>query len=66
MSKVIKGTFSKISGSRVRHMYDGNGKLLGTITKLEDGTYRVFRLKDNKIRDKAYLSEAYKTIARAN
>jgi hypothetical protein len=66
MSNIVKGQFSKISGSRVRHMYTADGQILGTITKLEDGTYRVFRLKDGKIRDKEYLVDAYKTIARAN
>lgn len=65
-SKVVYGHFSAVSGSKVRHMYDANGKLLGTITKKDGGGYRVFRLLDGKIRDKAYLEDAYKTIRRSN
>jgi len=66
MSKIIKGEFSKISGSKVRTMYSEDGRILGTITKLDEGGYRVFRLKDNKIRTKTFLADAYRTIARAN
>ena len=66
MSKVIRGEFSKISGSKVRQMYSADGRLLGTITKMENGDYRIFRLKDGKIRTKAYLADAYKSIARSN
>lgn len=65
MSNVIKGRFSE-RNSNVRHMYDASGALLGTITKLSDGTYRVYRLKDGKVRVKEYLEEAFKTIRRSN
>lgn len=63
--KVIKGHFSKTSGSKVRDMYDSDGKYLGLITKLDDGGYRVIRV-DGKQRVKDSLEEAYKSIARAN
>lgn len=64
----IKSSFSPIAGSRVRRVYDdNNGSFLGTITKLDNSQgYRVFRLKDGKLRTKRYLSEAFKSIKRQN
>lgn len=63
----IKSSFSPVSGSRVRRVFDDHGIFLGTITKLESSKgYRVFRLKDGKLRTKRYLSEAFKTIKRQN
>ena len=66
MSNIVKGTFSKVNGSKVRMMFDKDGKLIGSITKMENGDYRIFRLKDGKTRVKQYLADAYKSIARSN
>lgn len=65
-SNVVRGEFSKVAGSKVRRMYDGNGNFIGTIVKAAEGGYRVVRAKDGKIRHKAYLADAYKSIARSN
>lgn len=67
MGTIAKGEFSKQNGSKVRIMRDENGQLLGTITKLDGGEgYRIFRMKDQKIRTKKLLADAYKSIARSN
>lgn len=66
MAKVIKGSFSEKNGSTVRIIRDQAGAVLGTITKLESGNYRVWRLKDSKIRVKRLLSDAMKSVARSN
>lgn len=65
-TNVVVGKFSKNHGSKVRRIYDTEGNFLGTITKMESGGYRVYRQKDGKVREKPYLAEAKKTIARAN
>lgn len=65
-ANVVKGKFSEVSGNVVRHVYDSSGNLLGLIRKLEAGGYRIYRVTDNKTRDKDTLSEAFKTIRRAN
>lgn len=64
IGKLIKGEFSQVNGSDVRIVRDGVGNILGTIHKVKNG-YRVVR-RDGKIREKAYLQDAFKTIARAN
>lgn len=64
VGKIVKGEFSKKSGSDVRIVRDAQGAILGTIHKV-DGGYRVVR-KDGKVREKRYLKEAFKTVARAN
>lgn len=63
-----RGSFSPINGSKVRRVFnDDTGMFLGTITKLDRNQgYRVFRLKDGKIRTKKLLSDAFKTIRREN
>lgn len=66
MSKVIKGEWSEHNGSKVRIIRDSSGAILGTVTKLEEGGYRIFRVKDSKTRTKRLLSDAFKSIARAN
>lgn len=65
IGKLIKGEFSQVNGSDVRIVRDGVGNILGTIHKLPRGGYRVVR-RDGKIREKAYLQDAFKTISRAN
>lgn len=65
-STQAKGSFSPISGSKVRRVFEAD-RFLGTITKLDDGSgYRVFRLKDGKTRIKRYLADAFKSIKRQN
>lgn len=64
MGKVVKGEFSSVNGSDVRIVRDGSGRILGTITKTKAG-YRVTRI-DGKSREKRYLSDAFKSISRAN
>lgn len=66
MAKVIKGSFSPVAGSKVRRVMDANGNMIGTITKLEDGGYRIFRFKDSKVKHKKRLEDAFKACARAN
>jgi hypothetical protein len=66
-STQAKGSFSPINGSKVRRVFNEHEMFLGTITKLDDGSgYRVFRLKDGKIRTKRYLADAFKSIRRDN
>jgi ribosomal 30S subunit maturation factor RimM len=66
-SNGVKGSFSPINGSKVRRVFSENGILLGTITKMEDNSgYRVYRIKDGKMRVKPYLKDAFKTISRSN
>lgn len=63
----IKSTFSPINGSKVHRVFNDSGMFLGTITKLDDNSgYRVFRLKDGKLRTKKYLADAFKSIRREN
>lgn len=63
----IKSSFSPINGSKVRRVFSDEGMFLGTITKMDDNSgYRVFRLKDGKLRTKRYLSDAFKSIRRQN
>lgn len=63
-----KGHFSPINGSKVRRVFnEDTGMFLGTITKLDDGSgYRIFRLKDGKMRTKRYLVDAFKSLRREN
>lgn len=63
-----KGHFSPINGSKVRRVFnEDTGMFLGTITKLDDGSgYRIFRLKDSKMRTKKYLADAFKSLRREN
>lgn len=65
MAKVAYGNFSEVNGSKVRIMRDATGAMLGTITKTKDG-YRIYRVKDGKVREKHYLSDAIKSVSRAN
>lgn len=65
-NKIVVGKFSENAGSAVRRVYDASGNLLGTIAKKESGGYRVYRLKDGKVREKRLLEDAFRTIARAN
>lgn len=54
------------TGTDVRHVYSEDGKtLLGVIYKLGKGRYRVLRM-DGKSRNKDNLTDAFKTIRRAN
>ena len=63
----VRGSFSPINGSKVRRVFSETGILLGTITKMDDNSgYRVYRITDGKMRVKAYLKDAFKTIKRAN
>jgi len=63
----IKSSFSPINGSKVRRVFSDEGMLLGTITKMDDNSgYRVFRLKDGKLRTKKLLADAFKSIRREN
>ena len=58
----ISATF----GSDIRHVYSEDGEQeLGMIIKLGRKNYRVLRV-DGKERTKETLSEAFKTIRRAN
>lgn len=67
MANQVRGSFSPINGSKVRRVFNDNGILLGTITKMDDNSgYRVYRITDGKMRVKAYLKDAFKTIRRAN
>lgn len=65
-SNGVRGKFSDVAGSRVRRVFDSHGVILGTITKTDDGQYRVFRISDGKIRVKKHLEQAFRTIKRAN
>lgn len=57
---------SSVVGSDIRHVYTEDGQtLLGMILKLGRGKYRVLRM-DGKERTKETLTEAFKTIRRAN
>lgn len=63
----IKSSFSPVTGSKVRRVFNDSGMFLGTITKLDSNKgYSVFRLKDGKRRTKRYLADAFKTIRREN
>lgn len=64
-TKQAVGHFSPVSGSQCRHVYSPEGILLGVIFKREQGGYRVQRM-DGKIRIKDKLSDAFKSIRRAN
>lgn len=64
--KTALGSFSAINGSNVRIVYTPDGKILGTVTKLESSKgYRVTRV-DGKVRYKQTLADAYKSIRRSN
>ncbi len=64
-SKVVSRVSAE-HGSDIRHVYTADGqKLLGMILKLGRGKYRVLRM-DGKERTKTTLTEAFKTIRRAN
>lgn len=64
--KAAKGSFSAVSGSAVRIVYTEDGKILGTVKKLDDKQgYRVTRT-DGKIRVKPTLAQAYRSIRRSN
>lgn len=63
--KQCYGKFSEVSGNGCRHVYTPEGRLLGVITKMEQGGYRVLRM-DGKTRQKATLAEAFKSIRRQN
>lgn len=57
---------SETLGSDIRHVYTEDGERnLGMIIKLGRGKYRVLRV-DGKERTKETLTEAFKTIRRAN
>lgn len=62
--KSAKGSFSAINGSQVRIVYTTDGKILGTVRKLDKG-YQVVRV-DGKVRTKETLQAAYKSIRRAS
>lgn len=54
------------TGTDVRHVYSEDGTiLLGVIYKMGRGKYRVLRI-DGKTRTKETLTDAFKTIRRAN
>ena len=63
--RMIVGHYSKVSGSRVREMFDSTGRFLGYIERLEEGGYRCVRI-DGKQRHKKTLEEAYRSIGRRN
>lgn len=68
MSKANKvvSRVSAVVGSDIRHVYTADGEqLLGMILKVGRGKYRVLR-QDGKERTKTTLTEAFKTIRRAN
>ena len=68
-SNVVKGRFSELSGSGVRHVYDQQGNHLGVIVKLDKehgGGYKAIRTRDGKSRIKPFLKDAFKTIKRSN
>jgi len=65
-SKVAVGNFSPVNGSKVRRMWNEQGEFLGTITKLDQGGYKVFRAADGKTRIKKLMADAYKSIRRVN
>lgn len=57
---------SGVVGTDIRHVYTEDGEqLLGMILKMGRGKYRVLRM-DGKERTKTTLTEAFKTIRRAN
>lgn len=57
---------SSVVGTDIRHVYTEDGEqLLGMILKMGRGKYRVLRM-DGKERTKTTLTEAFKTIRRAN
>lgn len=57
---------SSVVGTDIRHVYTEDGEqLLGMILKMGRGKYRVLRM-DGKERTKSTLTEAFKTIRRAN
>lgn len=64
MTIFVKGEFSSVNGSTVRIVRNSSGAILGTIHKVLGG-YRVVRV-DGKVRQKALLAEAFRTVARAN
>jgi hypothetical protein len=64
-SNVVTGTFSTVTGSDTRRMFDKEGNFLGLIVKTQDG-YKVSRFADGKVRTKRTLREAYSSIARSN
>ncbi len=62
----VTSHFSPVSGTDVRHVFDEEGKkLLGVIIKVGRGKYRVQRV-DGKMRMKDSLTDAFKTVRRAN
>lgn len=66
MSKKIVSHFSETAGSKIRRIYDAEEKqFLGLVKKLEKGGYQIIR-RDGKVREKRFLSDALKTVARAN
>lgn len=65
-NKKVVSRVSANVGSDIRHVYTEDGsELLGMILKLGRGKYRVLRT-DGKERTKETLTEAFKTIRRAN
>lgn len=66
MSNKILSRVSAEHGSDIRHVYTEDGEqMLGMILKMGRGKYRVLRM-DGKERTKTTLTEAFKTIRRAN
>lgn len=64
-NKVVSRVSANV-GSDIRHVYTADGEtMLGMILKLGRGKYRVLRM-DGKERTKTTLTEAFKTIRRAN
>lgn len=62
----VQSRSSAIVGTDIRHVYTEDGTvLLGMILKLGRGRYRVLR-SDGKDREKSTLTDAFKTIRRAN
>lgn len=63
----VRGSFSPVAGSKVRRVYNDQGVILGTITRLDDGKgYRIYRVSDGKTRIKPLLKDAFKSIRRQN
>lgn len=63
-SAAVKGHFSPIAGNNTRRVYDNRDNFLGIIVKCSEG-YRITRL-DGKVRVKATLAEAFRSVARSN
>lgn len=62
----VQSRASAVVGTDIRHVYTEDGEtLLGMILKMGRGKYRVLRM-DGKERTKSTLTDAFKTIRRAN